>query len=77
MPRYKLSDAQRRDVAAYLLEKLCKKGIISGTFFLDSRHKPHRTTLERLIYNSTNGYLFVFTPAAEFLIDGDEPSTTF
>jgi len=56
-------------LAAYLIEKLIKKGHLRGKLYLDSHYfsnkQGNKKSLERLVYSSRTGYLFIYTPSAE------------
>ena len=49
-------------LAAYILEKLKEKNLIGGEIYLDPHCQNAEDDRERLVYASTAGYLFVFTP---------------
>jgi len=52
-------------LAAYLLEKLQRKGLLEGRIYLDSHYSEKGDMPERLIYSTPERTLFVFTPGAK------------
>lgn len=49
-------------VAAYLIERLKKRGVLSGHMSIDSMSNHIKGQDERLVYTSPHGYLFIFDP---------------
>ncbi|MBX7143480.1 MAG: hypothetical protein K1X79_03440 [Oligoflexia bacterium] len=49
-------------VAAYLIERLKKRGVLNGCFTLDPMSTHLMGHDDRLVYTSPHGYLFIFDP---------------
>lgn len=49
-------------VAAYLIERLKKRGVLNGCFTLDPMSSHLMGHDDRLVYTSPHGYLFIFDP---------------
>jgi len=50
-------------LAAYLLERLLKKGLLKGKVYLDAHYLRSGQRKEKMVYSSATGYLFIFSPS--------------